>query len=233
VRALVVDDEAVARARLVRMLAQLPGVEVVGEAENGEAALTQIAKLSPDVVLLDVHMPGLDGLGLAERPGLPPIIFTTAHVEFAADAFELDAVDYLVKPVRKERLEKALQKVARRAPAARMPQAGADRLTVHGTGEVRFVDVSEVTAFRALDKYTELLVRGEELLVRESLDTLEERFQALGFVRVHRAALLRKDAITALERDGEGLKARISDGRTFPVSRRLAAELRRALGLKE
>jgi DNA-binding LytR/AlgR family response regulator len=233
VRALVVDDERVARARLVRMLAQIPGVEVVGEAENGNAALAQIAKLAPDVVLLDVEMPGLDGLGLAERPNLPPIVFTTAHVEFAADAFDLDAVDYLVKPVRQERLEKALAKVSRRAQPASAEPEGAHRLTVHGTGEVRFVDVRKVTAFRALDKYTELLVDSEELLVRESLDTLESRFAALGFVRVHRAALVRKDAIVALERDGDGLAARLTDGRTFPVSRRQAAELRRVLGLKK
>src|SRR4051812_7943769 len=97
---LVVDDEQPARGRLIRMLAQVPGAVVVGEAHNGTVALEKIAALQPDVVLLDVEMPGLDGLALAEKSGLPPIIFTTAHVQFAADAFELEAIDYLIKPVR-------------------------------------------------------------------------------------------------------------------------------------
>ncbi|MBK7863849.1 MAG: response regulator transcription factor [Archangiaceae bacterium] len=227
-KALIVDDEPVARARLRRLLEEVGGVEVVGEAGSGTAALELLPVLKPEVLLLDVEMPGLDGLALAERPDLPPIIFTTAHPGFAADAFDVDAVDYLVKPVRKERLEKALAKFERRRSASTDPHA--HRLTVHSTGETRFVDVRQVTAFRALDKYTELRLGDEELLVRESLDTLQERFAALGFVRVHRGTLVRRDAVVALERDGEGLRVKLTDGRTFEVSRRQAAELKRELG---
>src|SRR5687768_8603519 len=169
---LVVDDEAPARGRLIRMLEKIPGTLVVGEAENGTSALSKINLLKPDVVLLDVEMPGVDGLALAETPGLPPIIFTTAHVHFAADAFDLEAVDYLIKPVRQERLERALERVKRRAVAVKPKQPDV-QLTVHGTSGVRFVDPRQVTVFRALDKYTEFSLDGEQLLVRESLDALE------------------------------------------------------------
>jgi DNA-binding LytR/AlgR family response regulator len=231
VKILVVDDESLARARLIRMLEKITGAVVVGEADSGATALEQIKRLQPEVVLLDVEMPGFDGLALAETPGLPPIIFTTAHVQFAADAFELDAVDYLIKPVRQERLERALGKVHRRT-VPRPPQAN-HQLAVHGAGEVRFIDARRVCAFRAIDKYTEFTLEGEELLVRESLDALEERLAGLGFVRVHRAGLVRLDAVVALEREASGLVVRLSDGAPVEVSRRHAVELRRLLGLRK
>ena len=227
---LVVDDEQLARARLIRMLANVTDAVVVGEADSGKTALAQIAKLKPDVVLLDVEMPGFDGLALAETPGLPPIIFTTAHVQFAADAFDLDAVDYLVKPVRQDRLERALERVHRRT--VKQPPSANHQLAVHGAGEVRFVDARRVSAFRAIDKYTEFTLDGEELLVRESLDTLEERLVELGFFRVHRAGLVRLDAVVGLEHEETTLVVRLTDGAQVEVSRRQAAELRRLLGLR-
>jgi DNA-binding LytR/AlgR family response regulator len=234
-RVLVVDDEQLARARLIRMLEKIPDVQVVGEADSGTTALAQIAKLKPEVVMLDVEMPGFDGLALAEKPGLPPIVFTTAHVQFAADAFDLDAVDFLVKPVRQERLEKALEKVRRRGarPAASEPASPKHQLTVHSAGDVRFVDARKVCAFRAIDKYTEFTLDGEELLVRESLDTLEERLAELGFFRVHRSGLVRVDAVTGLESSDDGLKVRLRDGAAVEVSRRQSAELKRLLGLRK
>ena len=213
----------------------MPDVVVVGEAANGIEARAAIARLTPDVVLLDVEMPGQDGLALAETPGLPPIVFTTAHVQFAADAFDLEAVDYLIKPIRQDRLERALERIRRHvrttAPAAatRRPDS---QLTLHDAGSVRFVDALEVTWFRALDKYTEFTLRGEQLLLRESLDALEARLGPLGFLRVHRAGLVRLDAVAALESDGGALTARLKDGSHVEVSRRNAAELKRQLGLR-
>jgi DNA-binding LytR/AlgR family response regulator len=227
---LVVDDEHLARGRLIRLLGKIPGAVVVGEASNGTTALAQISSLQPDVVLLDVEMPGLDGLALAEQPGLPPIIFTTAHVQFAADAFDLDAVDFLVKPVRQERLERALERVRRRTTPA--PAATATQIAVHGAGSVRLVDARQITAFRALDKYTEFSLEGEQLLVRDSLDTLVERFASLGFVRVHRSAAVRQDAVVELATDKGVLTARLSDGNCVEVSRRHAADLRRRLRIR-
>jgi DNA-binding LytR/AlgR family response regulator len=219
VRILVVDDERLARDRLVRMLARVPGVEVVGEADRGSTALALVASLKPDLLMLDLEMPGLDGLAVAERQGLPPVVFTTAHPGYAAQAFELDAVDYLLKPVRQERLEQALQKAQRRVKQ-RAPE---QRLTVQDGSTTHLVDPLEVEVFRANEKYTELTWRGRELLSRESLDALEEQLAPVGFVRVHRAALVRKDAVVAVGSDEVTLKS----GARVEVSRRRVAELKR------
>jgi len=232
VKVLVVDDEPLARARLLRMLEKLEGVGQITEAETGAAALEMIRASAPDVVLLDIEMPGLSGLAVAEIPGMPAVIFTTAHVEHAARAFDLDAVDYLAKPIRKERLERALLRVRRRAAETRDAPAPAQRLAVHGASGVRFVDLSRAVALRALDKYIAVQVDGEEHLVRESLDALEVRLKDDGFVRVHRAALVRARAIVGLAGEDGALTATLSDGTAVEVSRRHAAALRRLLGLR-
>lgn len=232
VRVLVVDDEPLARARLVRMLAGIEGIDSVAEAASGPAALAMIEETPTDVVLLDIQMPGLSGLALAETPGLPAVIFTTAHVEFGARAFDLDAVDYLTKPVRRERLERALQRVRRRATEAKAAPAAAHRLAVHGPRGVRFVDLARATALRALDKYTAIFVDGEEHLVRESLDALEERLKGDGFVRVHRAALVRTNAISSMSTEKGALVAELVDGTSVEVSRRNGPMLRRWLRLR-
>jgi DNA-binding LytR/AlgR family response regulator len=181
------------------------------------------------VLLLDIQMPGLDGLALARTAGLPLLVFTTAHVDRAAEAFEVDAVDFIAKPVRRERLAAALDKARRRLGiASRQP---ADRLAVHDARTVRFVDPREVDLFTSRDKYTEFSHGGRELLLRESLDALETRLAHAGFVRVHRSALARRDAIDAIESEGEALFVRMRGGARAPVSRRAAPALRRALGL--
>jgi DNA-binding LytR/AlgR family response regulator len=229
---LVVDDEELARTRLVRLLAKLPGVVVVGEAGDGARALSLTAALRPDVLLLDIEMPGLDGLAVAEHEHLPPVVFTTAHPEFAVDAFELAAVDYLVKPVRADRLAQALERV--RARSLRAGEAGACecRIAVHDQGTTRWVDARGVTAFRALEKYTAFDLAGEQVLVRDSLDALEETLGLHGFVRVHRGALVRADAIAALAHEGESAVVRLTDGTTVAVSRRQLAGLKLRLGLR-
>ncbi|WP_437653627.1 LytR/AlgR family response regulator transcription factor [Sorangium sp. So ce1182] len=263
VRVLVVDDEALARARLVRMLARVEDIEVVGEAATGAHALERARELHPDLLLLDVDMPGLDGFGVAEAVGAPLVVFTTAHAQYAALAFEADAVDYLLKPVVQERLERALEKVRQRlrarsvmaasspppepspvtaAPAApasveRAVEAAAGvstaaLLTVHDGGKVRFFDPLHVTRFRADDKYTAFLLDGEEHLLRESLSTLEERLAPFGFVRVHRAELVRANAVRALTPEAGGALLHLSDGQTVSVSRRSLPALKQALRLR-
>ncbi len=119
-RVLVVDDEPLARDRLVRMLGTIADAEAVGEAASGREAIEKIAELAPDCVLLDIHMPGVDGLEVARNAGVP-VVFTTAHDSYAVDAFELSAVDYLLKPVRKERLQRALEKARRGSVATPAP----------------------------------------------------------------------------------------------------------------
>jgi DNA-binding LytR/AlgR family response regulator len=230
---LVVDDEPLARERLVRLLKGLAGVTIAGEAGDGQSALQLLAKASPDVLLLDVEMPGMDGLELARVPGLPPVVFTTAHVRFATDAFDLDAVDFLPKPVRAERLAEALERVRRRlAEGAPRTRAPVKTLAVHEPGGIRFVDPSGVAVFRARDKYTEFTHEGAEQLVRESLDALEARLGA-EFVRVHRGTLVRVAAIRELAQVGDALVARLASGGEVEVSRRAAPVVRRALGLRK
>ncbi len=229
-KVLVVDDEPLARERLSRVLERVGGVTVAGEAANAREALAQIATLSPDVVLLDVEMPGMNGLELAATPGIPPIIFTTAHVHFAADAFDLDAVDFLTKPVRAERLERALDRARGRLASgpATPPRTPARTLAVHEGGTILFVDPTTVAVFRARDKYTDFVLDGKELLVRESLDTLEARLGG-AFVRVHRSALVRLDAIRELATNDGALAARLADGTVVEVSRRAAPIVRRKM----
>jgi two-component system LytT family response regulator len=241
---LVVDDEPLARARLLRMLAGIEGVEPVGEAASGREALEQIAALAPDCVLLDVRMPGLSGLEVARTTGVP-VVFTTAHDEHAVEAFEVAAVDYLLKPVRRERLERALEKVRRGAHAdptrigallehlaARGSATPLERVSARRGGAVHVFDPTEIARFSAAGGYTSFRREGHEFLLDESLSQLEERLAPLGFLRVHRAELVRLDAVRALRSEHGSTEVELSDGQRVPVSRRLVGELRRRLGLR-
>jgi len=232
-RILVVDDEELARGRLVRMLAAIPDMKVVGEAGDGVSALAQIEALRPDLVLLDVEMPGLDGLAVAERPDMPPIVFTTAHSRFAVDAFEADAYDFLLKPVSRDRLLRAIEKVRARRLADALPSSGppAWQLTIDDGPTTRLVDARSITRFYALDKYVAARVDGAELLLRETLDELGEKLAAFGFMRVHRGELIRITAISAVVMTPAALVARLTDKQEARVSRRSASALRTALGI--
>lgn len=243
-RVLIVDDEPLARSRLVRMLRDIEGAEPVGEAGTGREALEKIAELAPDCVLLDIRMPGMDGLELAKRADVP-IVFTTAHDAYAVDAFELSAVDYLLKPVRRDRLERALAKVRGAPPAGRdRLDALFERLLAGETGSplarisarrgdaVHLFDPTEIVRFSAAGGYTSFQRAGEEFLLDESLSQLEERLAPLGFLRVHRAELVRLDAIRALHGEHGSTQLELSDGQRAPVSRRLVPELKRRLGIR-
>jgi len=231
VKVLVVDDEPVARQRLLRLLHQLPDVEVMGEASNAKEALASLGRARPDVVLLDVEMPGVDGLTLAALPDLPPIIFVTAHATHALEAFSVGAHDYLVKPVDLARMTAALERVRERSRSVLAPSEPEPwRLTVTDGALRRFIDAREVACFLAQEKYVSVVVGGRELLLRESLDALEERLAPLGFLRANRGALVRKGAIEAFDARGGGTLVLIG-GETVPVSRRALPAIRQALGV--
>ncbi|MCW8918169.1 MAG: LytTR family DNA-binding domain-containing protein [Gammaproteobacteria bacterium] len=235
-RVLLVDDEPLARERLRRLLRELEGVKLVGEAGDGKAALSATAALQPDLILLDIRMPGMDGMAVARHlatlPQPPRVIFTTAYGEHALEAFEAQAIDYLVKPVRRERLAQALERAARllTPPAASIPLAGPAHLTVKKQGRIELLPVEEILYYQADHKYVTAHLAQREALLEESLKQLEE---LLGerVIRVHRNALVARSAITGLERDSHGVHyATLRDiGRGPEISRRLVAEVRRQL----
>jgi DNA-binding LytR/AlgR family response regulator len=229
-RALVVDDEPLARERLIRMLAAIEGVEIAGEASDGAEALERIQELDPDVVFLDVKMGGIDGLTLAtETPNLPPIVFTTAHDEYAVGAFEANAVDYLLKPIRMERLVGAIERVRARRPRIDRPRMAGWRLTVAENGVIKMFDARAVTRVWADGKYSIFRCEGREHLLDESLSSLEKRLAPYDFLRVHRSELVNLNCVKVL-RDG-GTMLELSDGQTARVSRRFRSELEKALGI--
>jgi two-component system response regulator AlgR len=237
-RILIVDDEAPARERLRALVDALPGAEVVGEAANGIEALDQAFGLVPDIVLLDVRMPGLDGLQVAQRlaaaPEPPAVIFTTAYDEYALQAFETQAVAYLLKPIRAEKLAAAIDKagrltrpqIAQAAQAARFVERRTHIAVRHREG-TRLVPLEEVLYFYADQKYTTVRhLQGEEL-IDDSLRALEDELGS-AVVRIHRNTLVLVDRLTAIERDPDGqyfVRLRGCPER-LAVSRRMASELR-------
>lgn len=239
-RVVIVDDEPLACARLQRMCARVEDVEVVGQAGDGKAALKLIAEVSPDLVLLDIQMPGLDGMGVAEEcaESGASIVFTTAYAHFAADAFNVDAVDYLLKPVIQERLVRAIAKVRRARVLAAPPVAAKEpeseeraRLVVQERGITRVFDVHAIRHFHATEKYVEFVYEGETHETRESLASLAERLAPLGFVRVHRAEMVKLACVrSVLAEAGGSATLLLDDGTRVPVSRRSAADVRRLIG---
>lgn len=186
-RVLIVDDEPPARARLVRLLAAHADVQVVGEAEDAAAALAQVARLQPDVLLLDIRLPGTDGLDLAASlpDPRPVVVFVTAHADHALDAFDADARDYLLKPVAAERLARALQRLRARAPS--LPRPAPDRLLIADREHLHVVPVADIRWLEAADNYVVVHTATRAPLLRRTLGGL---LQDLGpaFVQTHRSA---------------------------------------------
>ena len=240
---LIVDDEPLARARLRTLLAECSNPHAVAAAEAGDAdgALALVQRTRFDLVLLDIHMPGTSGLALAEAlarlPQPPAVVFVTAHAEHAVKAFEIDAADYLTKPVRRERLQAALQKVERLAqlPVAPEPDSAEQWLVIVERGRTLRVPVSEVLYFMAELKYITVRTADATYVLDDSLAQLADRLPPR-FVRIHRNALVARDAIRALVRqhdpdEGEGWAVRLAGiDETLLVSRRQVAALREVLG---
>lgn len=235
---LIVDDEKPARDRLRRMLGGLPECVVCGEARDGEDALKEIVRRRPDVVLLDISMPGIDGMSLAaqlrERPDYdrehsPVIIFCTAYQDQALKAFEQEAMDYLVKPVRSDRLAQALEKARRFLHGARQEE-DKDFLRSTVGGKVSLTPVRRVICLLAEDKYTTVVHETGRTVIDDSLTELERRFPQY-FLRIHRNALISRRHLRGLERtaDGQALALLSGTDRKPEVSRRNLPVLRRLL----
>jgi len=239
-RAVIVDDEAPARALLREYLAADDAVEIVAECANGFEAVKSIGELVPDVVFLDVQMPKLDGFEVVEllAPG-PVVVFCTAYDEYALRAFEVHAVDYLLKPFGRERLAEALARVRSRlagtrqadpatprpgaaalAQSARAPGRFAERLIVRDGADVHVIAVSEVVRIEAQDDYAEIHAGGKSWLKQQSLAEIEQSLDPARFVRVHRSHLVPLDRIARIEPWGKDSRiAILKDGSEVPVSR--------------
>jgi two-component system, LytTR family, response regulator len=232
-RLLLVDDEPPARARLRRLLAALPGVVVVGEAEGGLQALALAGTLRPDALLLDVQMPELSGLDVAASltdaaAGGPAVVFVTAHDDYALPAFDTAAVDYLLKPVDPARLARAIERIRlRRVQPAVRPAAA--RLVIGERGQVRIVDCADLLWLQAADNYVELHTAQRSHLLRRTLDAL---LADLGpaFVRIHRSRAVALAAVAAVEAAGRGSAlVRLNNGTVLGCSRAWREGLQQAL----
>jgi two-component system, LytTR family, response regulator AlgR len=243
-KVLIVDDEQPARERLVRLLGDIKGYTVAGEAANGHEAIDRYNALKPEIVLLDIRMPGMDGLETArhlmadETP--PAIIFTTAYGDHALEAFDTHAVGYLLKPVRVERLEEVLHSTHRSnrsqlAPVlddmANKTEAEARaHICVRLRGNLQLIPVSDILYFRAEDKYVTLQHSGGGALIEDSLVKLEEEY-AGRFLRVHRNALVAIDRISGLKKLTDGTFAVTLKGsdEILDISRRHLAAIRKLI----
>jgi len=263
VRVLVVDDEPLARQRIEDLLSHEESVEIVGTAGNGRAAIEEIQRLQPDIVFLDVQMPGKTGLDVARAIGpdrMPATIFVTAYDQHALQAFDLAALDYLVKPFDDERFEQAFRRARRLVglrdirrlheklltalhstelpptPEAPVPAAPTaefiERIPVESRGKVRFIPVADIDYIAASGPYAELVVGTRRHLIREAMQTLEARLDPQRFMRIHRSAIVQLDRVdTLLKGAGGDYEVLLKSGARLRVSRSHREELEQKLGM--
>ena len=262
VRVLVVDDEPLARMRIEDVLSHLEGAELVGSASNGIEAVEMIRSLRPDLVFLDVQMPGKTGVEVVREVGpavMPATIFVTAYDQFAVQAFDVAAVDYLVKPFDDERLESAFERARSRlaleglgqlrakllavlqsptdaaappAPAQPRSPEYLERIAVEMRGKVQSIPVDQIDYIVQSGPYAELHSGGRRHLIREAMQTLEERLDPRKFMRVHRSMIVRLDLVEALHRGtGGDYEVQLKGGARVKVSRSRREALERWLGV--
>ncbi len=261
-RVLIVDDEPLARQRLEDLLGHEPGVEIVGTAENGALAVERLRSLHPDLVFLDVQMPGLTGLDVIREIGvesMPATIFVTAFDRHAVDAFDLAALDYLVKPFDDERFEQAFKRArhaielehvselksqllavlqgdasadisAQPEPPNRGGEGYLERIAVESKGKVQFLSVSDIDYIVASGPYAELHTHERSYLIRESMQTLEDRLDPAIFLRIHRSIIVRLSLVETLHKGAGGdYEVELSGGRRLKVSRSRREKLEKRL----
>lgn len=241
---LIVDDEKPARKRLQRLLGAYEDIEIIGEAENGLEALTKIAQLSPDLVFLDIQMPELDGLGVAQAipSNGPRIVFATAYDQYALDAFDAAAMDYLVKPISTERLGQSIERY-RASKNTNVSQFAeileklkghrtSNRIPMKSGATYVVLDPKEIVAIQAEDHYAVVKGPKKEILCDDSLDALVSRLPQETFLRVHRSAIINLDRIESLVREGERKYFAIMQGKEplrIPISRERLSGVKQAL----
>ena len=243
-RTLIVDDEPLAVERIQVICAELPAINVVGTASDGAAALRLAEKLEPDLVLLDMTMPELDGLGVArkfsEQDEPPAVIFVTAHDHFAVEAFDLEAIDYVLKPVASDRLDRAIERaVARKGERKQQQSKWLEELWVPHRSELLRIAVSEVHQIDAERDYVRLHVgnpadeddAGRSYLLLQTIAGLEARLDPDEFIRIHRSTILRRDNIRGLRHDGLGVwSAELQNGEALRIGRTYLSKVKAMAG---
>lgn len=240
-RTLIVDDEPLAVERLQVLCAREPLIELVGTASDGEAALRLIDALGPDLLLLDIAMPGLDGMGVAQalapRAARPAIIFCTAFDQFAVAAFDVAAVDYVLKPVAPERLSRAVERVARlrashdAAPPPPAAAGHADEFWVPHRSEMIRIAAAQIDRIDAERDYMRLHVGARSYLLHQTISELERSLDPALFVRLHRSTIVRRDRIAKLSHEGLGVwHAVLVDGEQVRIGRTYLSKARAMMG---
>ena len=227
-RALIIDDERLARAELARLLSAHPEIEIAGEARNGEEALSEIARLSPDLLFLDIQMPGMTGFELLDRlDDVPQVIFTTAYDQYAIRAFEVNALDYLLKPIAPERLAAALARLRPRPKAGRL-----DQVFVRDGDRCWIVRVPDIFLLESEGNYTRVWFGAERPLIRRSLNALEAQLDPALFFRAGRKEILNLKWIDKVDLSvNGGLTVTLRGGRAVEMSRRQSTRLKEILSL--
>ena len=233
IRALIVDDEPHAREELESLLDETGAFSVVGRCANAVEAIQAIRAERPDVVFLDIQMPAISGfelLSMIDDADLPEVVFVTAHDEHALRAFEERAIDYLLKPVARERLAKTVERLERSVhpPAAAYPRSPIRRIPCLAGRAIKLVDLAEVELVRSSDAGVYVVTAKGELYTELTLRVLEER---AGLLRCHKQVLVSADQVDEIRLDDEGATIRTRSGKVAPVSRRFLAKLRERLGI--
>jgi len=227
IRALIVDDEPLARRGIRQLLTPFPDVRVIGECRDGREAMRALAGMKPDLVFLDIQMPGLDGMDVTRLRGtgrLPLIVFVTAHEEFAVQAFEAEALDYLVKPLSEARFRATMTRVL-----ARFRAQTEGRIPVPTPAGELLLDAGEIDWIEAQDDHAEIHAGRHRYRVRQSLTEFESRLDPARFARVHRSAIVRLDHVRELREEAQEMVVMLRDGTALPVSRRRRAQLKALL----
>jgi len=237
IRAVVVDDEPLARSSLKLLLRRDPEVELVGECKSGMEALAEIRRKKPELVFLDVQMPECDGFDVLEQLGseMPPaLVFVTAYDQYALRAFEAGALDYLLKPFDNARFERALNRAKERIEQGKETQRKIERLAIKNAGQVLFQKISEIDWIEAADYYVCLHVGTKTHLLRRSMSDVDQELEQAAFCRIHRSAIVNLERVRQLEisEDG-GTDVILNSGTRLRLSRRYRKDLQARLGLHD
>jgi two-component system response regulator AlgR len=236
-RTLIVDDEPLAVERMQVICAGIDDVNVIGTASDGQAALRLVAALNPDLILLDLTMPETDGLTVARQlsgeESPPAVIFVTAHDEFAVEAFDLDAVDYVLKPVSPDRLQRAVGRVIARRGQRAEPQSSQwlEEFWVPHRSELVRIPASDVQRIDAERDYVRLHVGDQSFLLLQTITSLEERLDPEQFIRIHRSHIVRRDCVSGLRHEGLGVwSVEIAGGEALRIGRTYLPAVKKMAG---